>query len=204
MNEYSDRLRERWPRVVTLIGGHPCCLKTTVTQCIATRFDVFGIATHQMGAIRAMWAEEFERQRALRYTRALAIATRATELNLPILVEGTFERLDMRRALWTIATEAKMKFVFIYAMATDSDAVNKRFQHRLHIGRGPDFRANDAAIYYDSLNRYEKPTDEETSAYDGFARIDSATKTSFDRRARGQEIDDILLAIEEAYGEISW
>ena len=151
-----------------------------------------------------MWAKEFERQRTLRYERALAIAVRAVELDLPILVEGTFERLDLRRALWRIATEAKMKFVFIYAMATDSDTIHKRFEYRLHVEKGPDFRANDAAIYYDSLRRYEKPTDEETSIYDGFARIDSATKTAIDRHARDQESDDILLAIEAAYGEVPW
>jgi hypothetical protein len=134
----------------------------------------------------------------------LAIAGRAAELGLPILVEGTFEYLEARRALWRIATAAEMKFVFVYAMATDSDMVRKRFEHRLHIGTGPDFRANDAAIYFDSLRRYEKPTNEETSAYDGFARIDSTTKAFLDRHAGDEEIDDILSVIEETYRKIAW
>jgi predicted kinase len=204
MESFRERLLEEWPRAVTVICGHPCCLKTTVTQNLTSQYELFGIFTHQMGRIRAMWDEPFEQQRGYRYERILHMARAAMECGLPIVVEGTFERAVERGMLTTLARANSYSVIFVYVYASNSTVVLARFRHRGNLRYGPDHRANDEAIYFDSVKRFEPLGPIETAVYDAYAEVDSVSKTLTNSRSSDATLSDVLHAVGECYRDIAW
>jgi predicted kinase len=193
-----------WPRLLTVLCGHPCCLKSTVARTLTTRYEVFGIFTHQMGRIRAMWGTPFEVQRAARYERMEKVTKVAVDSGITVLLEGTFERRIERAAIRSIARASGVPLLLVYAYASDPEVILRRFRHRRAELSGPDHRADDPEIYFDSLVRFERPSQEEIAAFDGYAEIDSVTKRLTRIEGEGSDLRRVMTVLEGAYAEVEW
>jgi predicted kinase len=168
------------------------------------RYEILGLLTHQMGRIDAMWDEPFAVQRDRRYSRMLRLARTAMECELPLILDGTYERTAEREALGGVARAHGYKIAYIYVYASDVEVVLARFRHRADAAFGPDHRANDPAIYFDSLARFERFTPEEVQSYDAYGELDSVTKQLTSSRAVESNLSDIFAAVQQVYAETQW
>jgi predicted kinase len=157
-----------------------------------------------MGPIRAMWGEAFEQQRAHRYTRALEISRAAMLNGVPLIVEGTFGSIGERMVLAEVARRAGFSTILVYAYASRHEVVLERFRHRAEQDCGPDHRAADPEIFFDSVRRFERPGPEEIELYDTYAEIDSSTKEATLVKGASPELRNVVDAICTVYHEISW
>lgn len=193
-----------WPHAVTLLCGHPCCLKSTVTRKLSFAFEVFALKSNETGPIRAQWGQPYLKQRSERYENLFRITEAVLQTKIPLLIDGTFENRRERTRLAALAAKYDYPLLVAYCYASDSDAIASRFAHRFAKGYGPDHRAASPAIYFDSLKRFTRVNAAEESKYDAFVEIDSTSKVITKVALKHKNWLEVMKRIELAYKGIDW
>lgn len=164
---------------VVLLNGHAASGKTTLAYGLASALNAGLVTTSVLGAFVAdRTADDFMALRDRRYHRALNIADEYLQMEVPVVIDGTYALRRWRAGVFSLAQRHEVNAVVLVTCSCSSEIeVAHRFSRRASNPHLPDATARSMEAYYGSLEEIEEVTDQEVPAGIrlGRIRVDSYT-----------------------------